>query len=271
MNPSRPRLEESNKYSQFLTNIEQRPIIDSHVKSLAAEMKLRGFLPSKPVQVMRDGNNYRVVDGHHRIAAAEMIGIKFWFVVEPAASQDTMAPVNTLVRKWAIGDFVRLYAVRGVKDYQELMRYSEMGIPVAMAASLLVGHSAASGNATTSVLNGTFKVKDREKIDWISALILKASLRNPVVKHRAFIDAISQCLFHPHFDRERFLKRFEVDPLLISKASSTDQQLDQIEEAYNFRMQGKWPLAFEVRKNSRLRKANFGSPEEPEGNKEVAA
>lgn len=244
-----PKLESSTNYAAFLPNDEQRGIKENHVKHLAEEMGRYGFLPSKPIQCFKKGNKYVLIDGHHRLAAAKRIGIPFYYVVEPESNAETMASVNANVKTWGIADYVRMYALRGNGDFQKLIRYSEMGIPVMMAASMLHGHAALSGNVTGIIKNGTFRIRETSQINYVYKLIEDFGAAYPVVKHRAFIACLSDCLRTPEFEPDRFRRRFEESPAMIQKASNKDLQLFQIEELYNFRSREKVPLAFLVRKS----------------------
>lgn len=254
-----PRLESSSNYAAFTPNDEQREIKDSHVKHLAEEMGQYGYLPSKPIQCFKKGSKYVVIDGHHRLAAAKRIGIPVFFVVEPESNAETMASVNANVKTWCIIDFIRMYSLRGNKEYQNLMRYIEVGIPSMMAASMLHGHAAASGNVNDLLKRGDFKIRTTDHINRIYRMIEEFSSSNPVVKHRAFIASLSECLLTPEFDFDRFKRRFEESPAMIQKASNKDLQLLQIEELYNFRSREKVPLAFLVKANSAKRVAGFVS------------
>jgi hypothetical protein len=255
-----PKLEISSNYASFTPNDEQRPIIERHVSKLAEIMAKMGFLPSKPIQCFKKGSKYVLIDGHHRLAAAKRLGISFYFVVEPESHADTMASVNANVKTWVTADFVRMHSLRGIPDFENLMRYSEVGIPMQMAASMLHGHAASSGNVGELIKQGTFKIRQTTDINRIYKLIVEFGKTNPVVKHRPFIAALSKCMLTPDFDYDRFMRRFEESPMMIQKASNEDLQLAQIEELYNFRSREKVPLAFLVKSNSAKRNAKAMGP-----------
>ena len=255
-----PKLETSKNYAAFIPNDEQRPIRDGHVKSLAGLMAKFGFLPSKPIQTVKRGAKYVVIDGHHRLAAAKSLEMPVFFVVEPESAAETMASVNAQVKTWGTADYVRMYAVRGIDDFQKLLQYGEIGIPLGMAASMLHGHAAASCNVSEALKTGTFKIRETSGINKIYAMIKNFSELNSVVRHRAFIAALSDCLLTPEFDWTRFERRFAENTAMMQKASNKDLQLDQIEKLYNFRSQDKVPLSFLVKSNATKRNAKAMGP-----------
>lgn len=252
------KLEKTKDYGKFIHNHEQRPIDRLHAKRIAENMQQVGFIPSKPIQCYKKGTKLVVVDGHHRLKAAESIGLEVFYVVEAELSQQTMASENMLVKKWVYLDFARLYAARGNKDYIKLMHYVEAGIPCSMASSLLHGEGAASCNVRANLANGKFKVVTTEDIDRIVWLMNKFGEKSPAVKIRAFISAISKCLMCDDFDFDVFVSRMEANPHMMEKASNEDQMLSVIEGIYNFRSRTPIPLKHKVVESSKSRKINFG-------------
>lgn len=245
-------LQETNNYSLFISNDEQRPINPIHVRKLAADIKRFGFLPSKPIQCYKQNGKYVVVDGHHRIEAARAVGASLYFVVEPISSQESMAAVNLDIRKWSNENFVKQYCHRGNKEYLILEKYVCRGIPLRQAASMLAGESAHSGNASERVRNGTFKVKTTSHIDKCVELI-ESNPDVPAFRHNGFIKALSLCLWLPEFDFTTFKHRAKLNNSRIPNCSNMDDFLRAIEEVYNFRSKTLVPLAINAKQASKLR------------------
>jgi hypothetical protein len=252
------KLEKTKDYTLFISNSEQRPVDDRHAKRIGESIDLFGFLPSKPLQCYRKGSKLVLVDGHHRLAGARAVGADVYYVVEEKESQQTMAAENLLVKKWSAMDFIRLYASRGLSDYKELLRYQESGIPLTMAASMLIGEGAGSSNAGPSISSGKFKIKTREVIDKLLSLFDQFEGRAPAIKSRPFISLFSKCIFTPEFDFEVFEHKLSLNPTMLDKTSNEDQMMRQIEDIYNWSSREKIPLAFLVSKNSKERHHTFG-------------
>lgn len=251
------KLETTNNYAMFSRNQEQREIDTCHVKRLAESISLFGFLPSKPLQCYKKGQKLIVVDGHHRLEAAKLVKTSVFYVVESDRSQNTMGPENLLVKKWQGMDFVRLYANRGIEEYKTLLYYHERGIPVNMAASMLINNGAGSGNANKALQNGNFKIKDTEHIEKVDALIQEFGNKVPAVKSRPFISAISKCILWDGFDYDMFVRRLRENHLLLEKTSNEEQMLTQIEAIYNYRSRQKFPLKFNVEEAAKHRGATY--------------
>ena len=247
------KLETTNDYSKFVTNKEQRKINPLHAKKIAQNMADCGFIPSKPIQCYKDGNKLVVVDGHHRLEAAKTAGIYLYYVVEPKQCQESMAVENSLVKPWGQIDFVRLYANRGIKDYMELLAYQDRGIPLNMAASMLIDNDAGSGNAHKSIKSGNFKIKTRYLINLVLSFIDEFGSTNHAINNRSFIAAISSCILCNEIDIEILRSRIRENTSMIEKTSTTDVMLEQLERVYNFRSRNPIPLKFIVKKSSQSR------------------
>jgi len=250
------KLETTNDYTKFVTNREQRPINTSHARKIAENMADCGFIPSKPIQCYKDGAKLVVVDGHHRLEAAKTAGVYLYYIVEPKQCQDSMAAENSLVKPWAQIDFVRLYANRGAKDYMELLAYQEKGIPLNMAASMLIDNSAASGNTGKSIKNGSFKIKSRNLINHVLSFVDEFSKNNPAAGTRNFIAAISSCILCGEIDMEVLRSRIRENMSMVEKTSTFEAMLEQFERVYNFRSRSPIPLKFIVKKAAQSRSMN---------------
>lgn len=253
------KIQSTNNYTLFQSNPFQRAFRQSKVNEIIEKMRVNGYPPSMAISVYRAKDGKLVINtGHHRLAAAKSLGIHVLYVIEHQWTLKEMVDEGVTGSKWDAMGVCQNFAKAGNKQYQELLGYVDKGIPLTMAASLLIGEGAASGNATAKLASGGFKIKTRDRINKILELIEELGSRCPAVKHRPFITAYSKCLFTPEFDRHTFTRRLGMNPMMLEKTSNEDQMLKQIEEIYNFKSQSKIPLAFLVTKHSLARKTNFG-------------
>lgn len=240
------KLQKSKAYAQFRANDVQRQLNSLHCKRIAQSIKTHGFIPSKPIQVYKNGSGFVIVDGHHRFDAAKSVGAEFYYVVEDKAAQHVMVDENRLVKTWGLVDYVRLYAAQGSEDYREILKFAAKGIPMTRAASLLWGDSAGSGNAQKAIKQGTFYVKDRVSITKIVAAVAEFGPKNPAAKSNHFIDALSKCLLTPEVDWDVLIKRLRDNLTMVERVNNLPQMLQQFEGVYNFRSRSPIPLAWAV-------------------------
>jgi hypothetical protein len=225
----KPQLQTTANYDRFVYNDEQRKVFPSHVKDLMESMKRWGFLPSKPIQCYQKGAKLVIIDGHNRFIAAKNCQIPVFFVIESEDHQGSIDRVNAVVKPWVLENFIKMFVSRGIKDFIILSEYAQFGIPIRLAASLLVGTSVANLNSSIkSIKDGSFKIKDRTRIDAIKTLIEKTQ-GNPVFKSRSFITAIELVMRVKDFDMEKFTARCISNPKFIQREATTDQMLESIE------------------------------------------
>jgi hypothetical protein len=246
-------------YGLFENNPHQRTFTMRKVKSLMEKMRENGFPPSMAISVYRHGGKLIINAGHHRLAAAKELGIPVFYVTEHKWTHKELSDEGDINTSWSLRDHISNYAKEGKEDYMELLRLQEMGLSATLAASMMRGESAGSGNA--NVKTGAFKIKCRHQtFKWV-AMWNEFGQRVPSLCHRSFVTAWSKCMLTPEFDQEVFLKRLRANPDMLDRCSTEDQALNQIEDVYNYKTPRKIPLAFIVKENSRSRKLCFGKTE----------
>jgi hypothetical protein len=248
------KLQSTTNYGLFVANDDQRKLDQNHVRRLAQSMAKVGYIPSKPIQCYKKGENLVKVDGHHRFHAAMSLGIPIYYVIETQESQHMIAAENYLVKKWNGDDYIRVYAKRGLTDYVELLGYAERsGLTLKFASSMLIGNQAASGNAQQALNKGDFKVKDRKQIE--AFIALKTKVKAKEIMHPRFINAWSKCYFVSEFDSSQFAHKCDLNSGFITTCNNEDQALAMIEQIYNHKQSTKIPLAFLAKESAKKRSA----------------
>ena len=233
----------TNNYDLFKPHGEQRPVDRSHVRKLAASMVENGFISAHPIHVYREGKTYRIIDGHHRHEAARHTGVDLFYTITGKSEAGLIAVTNQCVKRWAMPDFIRMYAQRGFIDYITLSNYIEAGIPHVLAISLLVGQSGGS-RGNSSVANGSFKIKNTACIDELVRICGLIGAINSEARSRVFMDALAVLLKLECFSASLLISRIEANPRMLTKCATRQQMLEQLEEIYNFRAREKINLAF---------------------------
>lgn len=245
-------IESSKDKSRFISNIEQRPHLESHIQDLKASMKEFGYIPSQPVAVIRQGAKLLIIDGHSRFDAATQLGIEFCYIILDPKFAEAVQILN-IQKAWTSYDCARRFAIRGEPDYKTLLKYVQKGIPLVSAASMLYGQSAGSGNAMRRIKDGRFEVRDTDQIDLVASFLEELSETCPAVKSANFMNALSMCYLVPEFDGKRLRAKIATNPRSLTKTTTRDEMLLQIEEIFNFKATIKIPLAFKAKGIARER------------------
>ena len=239
-----PQIQSTSDYKKLNHNPLQRTFSAQKVNQLAVKMTKNGFPPSMAISVYKDDGELFVNTGHHRLAAARQVGIPVLYVVEKKWTPKQLVDEGVTSKPWSSLSASQCFASEGNEDYMLLLDYADKGIPLNMAASMLWGESAGSGNTAKKIINGDFKVRSTLQADTFVNLFVDFAEDMPAVKSRSFIAALSKCLFIDEFDLSTLKRRMSDNPSMLRKTSDTDQMLRLIEEIYNYRSSKKIPLAF---------------------------
>lgn len=253
-----PQIQFTSDYSLFTQNPLQRQFVPSKVPPLAEKMEKNGFPPSMAISVYLHRGDLIINTGHHRLAAAELLGIPVFYIIENRWTDEQMVDEGTSCQSWSPRSVVQLFAEKGKRDYQFLLYYAEKGIPLGMAASMLNGRGAASGNTGKTLAGGTFRIVDTKQADMFLDIFDEFAEVQPTVKSRSFIAALSKCLLTNKFDLHTFKMRLRRNPEMLGKTSNEEQMLAVIDEIYNFRSTNKIPLSFMAKAQSAKRRKQSG-------------
>lgn len=256
---TKPELKVTRDYSIFELHELNRPLHGR--RDLFESMREHGWMPSQPMQVIRNGNGrLKVIRGHNRLDNAKRLGIPVWYVVD-----DSVLDIHKLEGcsggQWTKMDFAISRAASGHKDIQAVLDFSRKhGISLGPAASLLGGESAGSANKLKDIERGTFRLApDLSHAHAVVAITDRCrELGVEFATATAFVSAVSMLLYVPEFNPATFLHRVALNKARLEKRSTADRFLDEIEALYNYFAKNPVPLAFLAREASKRRRADFG-------------
>lgn len=120
----------TSNYDYFVNTSVNREVNLKHVASLAESIKKMGLL--KPLNVVKLGNKYHILDGGNRLAACKLAGVPVTFIVLQVVTEDNIVEVMAELNKqinWKDSDYVKGYAANGKLAYQDYeafkSRYSD--------------------------------------------------------------------------------------------------------------------------------------------------
>jgi hypothetical protein len=255
----KPKLQVTKNYDLFEMHEFNRPLHED--PRLVASMSKVGFMPSSPIQCVRNGNGkLKVVRGHHRLDTAKRLSLPVWFVVDD--SKVDLFDLEGGRQQWTAADFMNARASSGHKDCAELIEFRKRhGLTLSTAASLLGGQSAGSGNHVRAVKDGTFRVaKDLTHAktvvgitDWCRACGVDFATT------ASFVAAVSACCRVPDFDADVFKHKVRMYGAQMRRRATREDYIDEIDGLYNYAAKSaRIPLAHNAKEISRQRKESFG-------------
>lgn len=248
-----PKLRCTKDYSLFDTHEHNRRLHGD--QALFESMKRHGFMPSSPIQCVRETNGkLRVIRGHNRLDCAKRLGLHVWYVVDD--SNTDLYSLEAGRQKWSIEDFARSRAKAGDAACLFLLDFMDTHkLKIGAAASLVGGESASSSNKANDVKRGTFRVADDLSHAYAVVSVTDRCLSLGVrwATSTAFVAAVSRALRVPEFDPNLFLHRLAQRPAALQRSSTAVGNIQQIEKVYNYGAKDR-RLALEFRANEEMRK-----------------
>ncbi|MEO8679248.1 MAG: hypothetical protein ABI665_09395 [Vicinamibacterales bacterium] len=255
----KPKLQCTRDYHLFEGHAFNRPMHDDGV--LIASMQRVGFMPSSAIQCERMPNgSLRVIRGHHRLDCAKRLKLPVWYVVDD--SNTDLFQLEGGKQGWSVSDFAVSRAQHGNQDMADLLAFQQLHhLTLGAAASLLGGQSAGSGNKIKTVKDGTFKIAaDQTHASAVVSITDRCRERGvKFATQSAFVAAVSLVVRVPEFDPEVFLHRVALNGGQMTRRSTVDAYIREIDALYNYQAKGsRIPLAFRAREVSRSRQVDFG-------------
>lgn len=233
-------------YSQFKHMEQNRDVsLDNRkAKNLAKSMQQHGWLNAFPLMAKKRGNNLVVIDGQHRLSVAREYGIPVKYVIEDV--EVDVAQLNDTSHAWTINDFVNRYAKEGIKEYVELIAFSDhYGISINMASGIL-NNTSSPGNVLHRVKSGTFKITSRPMATAVAECYRDMCSIHPVFKKANSLKVIFACFQVSYFNPSRLVSAASKKSAEIKSITKMDLFFDLFEDLYNFNRKEKHPLRFDA-------------------------
>lgn len=233
-----PKIETTKEYAKFKLMGGNRAVDYNHVKRLKREMEYNPtMLQAAPILV---NENFFVVDGQHRLKAAEELQLPVSYIVRKGITIEAARHMNVTQKRWTLMDFAKSYAEGGNMDYVTFIRTAEAYTNIAPGIVMKYLAGGYKNDVSVTFRRGEFKIDDRDqaieylkRLDEISSLT-KAKINTPMAM------ALLQ-LFKSEgageFEWSKFLKKLTLHEgarTLFNPASTVRSCLRSVEDVYNF-------------------------------------
>ena len=256
-----PKLQCTKNYGLFDEHEFNRPIHED--KILLESLMTRGFMPSNPIQVIKNGNGkLKIVRGHHRFNYARRLGLTVFYVVDDSATDPYEMEMSSKQR-WSLVDFLHSRAASGDTECQYVLNFMEIhNLSAGAAVSILAGEAGGGGNYASAVKRGTYRVRDLAGAEAIVAVTDACrDVGVSFASSAAFVQAMAMVMRLEQFDPDLFVHKVRQNPSRASKRPSRFEYLDEIEALYNYgtRTDLRVPLAFLAKQAAHKRNATVAS------------
>lgn len=206
-------------YKQFklFDRNRENGVCQKHVEVLKHSIQSRNMLEFKPIEC--DGD-MRVLDGQHRLKAAEQLGVDIYYTINSNLVENDMITLN-INKSWTPRDFLNFYVKGHYPEYLKLNDFvNKNAIDLRIAIKLTKGNSKRT-HRDFKMGNFTFNEEEHgdlfdicwQTIDYIK----KMNGVKPYLATTRFWNALIKLIRHTDFNKEkwftnlsRMIERFDV-------------------------------------------------------------
>jgi hypothetical protein len=217
-------------YSIFKDFSSNREVDPKHVNKLVRAIQKRNLLNVNPIVV---DNNMRVIDGQHRLAAAQILSVEIFYIMENINRKD-ISMLNSNQKNWTAMDYVNFYTIENVNSFVQLSclinHYPEMAI-----SALLMLSSSEGRRSIVELKDGNLDVLNIQHARECSDICrdLNNRFQCCFVFDSRFPLALSKALNTENFKIDLLIEKIEASPRDFVRCHTKKQYLEMIEEIYN--------------------------------------
>lgn len=182
-----------------------RAIDKAFLNKLIAEIAKDNRLQYNPITI--NGNN-EIIDGQHRLTAAEKLKLPIYYIVNPNATIEEAKRENVFQHEWKYRDYLESYVELGYPEYVTLEQFiKEYQLSLYIGMLLAFGEYSSPARLRNKFKLGQFSFTDKQKAENMASFIneLKEFCIDNAWMQRDFLRALS--LVYDKLDQKLFLKK----------------------------------------------------------------
>jgi hypothetical protein len=228
-----------------------------HIRRLASSIEEYG-MKCNPMLI---NENYEVIDGQHRLAAAKECKTFIYYIMIEGYALSEVQTLNLNQENWKRKDYMIGYAEMGIEPYVKLKIFYEKNndflfsdcIAFCSNITSIGGFTMANKLRKGDKINynikeifekGTWKGKDFELAqDWANKIRLIKPYYDGYNRSK-FVATMIALFQNKNFDFSEFMHKLRLQPTALKECANRDQWRTLIEDIYNYRSRNKINLRF---------------------------
>lgn len=217
-------------YSIFKEFSSNREVDPKHVNRLVKAIQKKNLLYVNPIIV---DAYMRVIDGQHRLAAAQILQVEI-FYIESTVDRRDISVLNSNQKNWNAMDYINYYTVEHVDAFMQLSRLMNK-YPQMSLSALLTLSSSENRRSLPELKEGHLDVLNINEAIEICEYIkdLANTFEYTFVYDSRFPLALMKAFGSENFDPETLKKKIEAAPRSFVKCHTVKQYMEMIQEVYS--------------------------------------
>lgn len=218
------------EYNKFSFFEENREIDESWVNELVERIKNRNLLVENPIIV---DSKYRVIEGQHRLKAAEKLNTPIYFIVSDKVKSSDISLLNDNRRNWKYDDYLNHYAALGKQEYIKVRSFIDEFGWITPYTAIVLSSSNARKDAGDLFKKGEFTF-DEGNARLICEQLEEFAPYTKLFKDRTFIGTILKLNQVDGYEHAVMRAQIEKQAHKLSAVRTEEQCALMLEEIYNY-------------------------------------
>ena len=219
-------------YGIFKLDVRNRPILDGHVERLYDSIQAKNMLADYPIVVTPE---FVVLDGQHRLKAAEALGVPVYFKVSDSGTIVDVPHLNRLTKHWTSFDYFHRWLQEEKEEYIKLQRFMDDFPFLTLSQSMQMCYHGDKSSLIDVFKSGDYVVNDER---WARVTATRILDFKPYIDHWDhffFIQAIRQLSANSDYDHDQMMGKMEYMSTKLLKCPDSESYIRVINEIYNYK------------------------------------
>lgn len=220
-------------YNLFKDFSSNREIDEKHVRKLVAAIEKRNLLSVNPILV---DNEFRVIDGQHRLEAAKILKTDIFYIVGDVR-RDDISKINSNQKNWTQMDYINYYTIEGKKAYLQLSGLINHFSKISRSALIALAHPYLK-RSTEEIKNGLLDVDNIDFAHEVCKIVmyLHDQYLYEFVLDSRFPIALGMAMKNENFVLDNLLEKIAASPRSFVPCHSIKDYRAMMEDVYNFQL-----------------------------------
>jgi hypothetical protein len=216
-------------YFQFKRIASNRPVDEKHVTALVEKINVKNLLHLFPILV---NSRMEVIDGQHRLSAAERTGEYVYYFIDDDISKADIANINVTAKNWSINDYINYWTIEKAPGFDV---FSEFMIANPLMPPTTIYRLIGADNIVHKVRKGIIDVSKIDTAERVSAICKEYRNMIDFAYERYFIMAVFNCVQTPEYDHAVMRDKLNYQSRSLLKCVTVRQYTEMLEEIYNYK------------------------------------